>query len=239
MDLVEEYLTLTRTESQLNLLLASWSLHRAFNHYFWARWVLQPLFRSSLFCGRGFQGDACRIMVAMVLVSHAWLFHLLCFALSLRRNLKDLVDNLDASSETNYCRTFWRWLSRQKWRKMLPKPVEYLFLIFLYVFKCVLCIRVRWLITFQSAQGPCLVARHVSRSASVSIHLACPSSNWYEARYVSLQVKLGMTGLLFSGISHIYNYSFDLFKDKLIGPEGFPCSISYYFLCCKWVKGVE
>lgn len=41
-----------------------------------------------------------------------------------RKNLRNLVDLFTGQEEKNYARTFWRWLSRQPWRRMLPTPVE-------------------------------------------------------------------------------------------------------------------
>lgn len=44
----------------------------------------------------------------------------------LRKNLCDLADRIEASNDKHVSRTFWRWLSRQSWRQMLPEPWELL-----------------------------------------------------------------------------------------------------------------
>ena len=36
----------------------------------------------------------------------------------------DLVAN-EKTDEHNAQRAFWTWVAKQKWRKMLPQPVEY------------------------------------------------------------------------------------------------------------------
>ena len=46
---------------------------------------------------------------------------LLAFRLSLRANLCELGDKIDANSK-HVSRTFWRWLEKQEWRRMLPEP---------------------------------------------------------------------------------------------------------------------
>ncbi len=52
-----------------------------------------------------------------------------------RRNLRDLVDSAPANGDNNnFQRTFWRWLQRQPWRKMLPQPFECL--VYLGLFGC-------------------------------------------------------------------------------------------------------
>ena len=46
------------------------------------------------------------------------------FPCNARRNLRRLVDVSEGDSK-NHPRVFWSWLRQQPWRKMLPEPVEY------------------------------------------------------------------------------------------------------------------
>ena len=44
-----------------------------------------------------------------------------------RQNLKNLVDLTPQSGDpNNHARTFWRWLRKQSWRRMLPETVAFL-----------------------------------------------------------------------------------------------------------------
>lgn len=68
--------------------------------------------------------DACNDIFYMCLLDPSYYWPL-C-DLSLRKNLRSLVDKANKEYDNNVPRTFWRWLRDQPWRRMLPEPVEYL-----------------------------------------------------------------------------------------------------------------
>lgn len=48
-------------------------------------------------------------------------------AMTLRRNLRSLVDLTSSDDVSNYPRAFWRWLKKKRWRAMMPESVQLLF----------------------------------------------------------------------------------------------------------------
>lgn len=261
MDIVEEFLSLTRTVSWMYM-LGVFSINLACVLFIvipsvnsWAalpRWVWAPLSLFLWFWDEGYQGATCRDMANLMWTACVWDFctlHILemTTCLTIRQNLRNLVDLLNHEDEKNYARAFWRWLDKQKWRKMLPVPLENLIsqfvLLSLQGLQCCLILTLHdstlpaWL-----AKGSSPFARPEPGTIGVSIHMASDASDWCEAwkgfeesnlhrSFQSLLIVESIGPTSIPRVSHIYRYSFDLFKEKIIGPDGVPCWNGWVYLC--------
>lgn len=145
------------------------------------------------------------------------------------------MDLLSSSSEKNYARTFWRWLDKQSWRKMLPSQTECL-----VWFGVTLRLagthalfgwpRVSVILQDHSLESPAYLG---------SWHLLLPSD-------MTLVLKSGLTWACLCSclvsemvclrFSSIYHYDYELFRSKFIGPEGASGSkyerIMFFFPAC-------
>lgn len=153
------------------------------------RWVWEPSYLFLWFLDVASQADCYRCMafdalspfLSGVNVFRCWICLFGPLTWFTRKNLRDLVDLLSTQDEKNYARAFWRWLDKQKWRKMLPPAVEQLIL------QNSEEVCVDWVLAGYSnwlAQGPSPFGRLHPWSLSAYVVLASTPSERCEAWFV-------------------------------------------------------